>query len=299
MSEILGHLPILKMLDLAIANPSHGYLFHGPDGVGKRLVARHFSSKLLASDFSPLTSHPDFVRLNREEGEKNIKVEAVRDLVNRMHLTSAVGGRKVALIEDAEAMNDQGMNALLKSVEEPDGQAIYLFITEQPDALPATLRSRLVSVAFAPLPIAEIKQWLGTNDQVAEASRGCPGVAKRILADMESWKDRRRKAEALLRSILSDTDGKQVGEIERLAKSLQSAEDPERAWKAFLTECEGLAATVLGHDPARLARFGEALIRARKSAGGAIPPAMALEWAVVETYHDGDVPSFLHPTYLL
>ena len=298
MDPILGHAALLDLLERSLEHPAPGYLFHGPDGVGKRLVARWFAAKLLAMNVEQLAAHPDFISLNRAEGEKNIKVEAVRDLASRMHLTSAVGGRKIALVEDAEAMNEQGMNALLKAVEEPEGQATFIFVTEQPDRLPATLRSRLVLIRFSPIPSVEIKKWSGADDEVVEASRGCPGITKRILEDRESWQKLRRQAEALLRCFAEESDGRQVGEIERLAKGFQSAEDPARAWQAFLSECERLAPSILGNDPARLTRFGEAMIRARYAAGGTVSPALALEWGVVGPYHGGDVPTFLHPTYL-
>jgi hypothetical protein len=297
MDSILGHGALLEVLDRAAARPAPGYLLHGPDGLGKRLVARRFAANLLKIDAAQLAAHPDFALLNRLDGEKSIKVEAVRELVARMQLTAAMGGYKVALIEDAESMNEQGMNALLKAVEEPDGDAIFIFVTEQPDRLPATLRSRLVSMALLPVPSSEIKAWSGADDEVVEASRGCPGITKRILNDLEEWRRRRAQATAFLRVLADENDGRKVGEIERLAKVLQGAEDPARAWQDFLAECERLAPSVLS-DPAALTRFGCALIRARQSAGGPVSPALALEWGVVGQYHRGDVPTFLHPTYL-
>ena len=78
MSQIIGHAAALKMLGLAAAYPAPGYLIHGPDGIGKRLVARWFSSRLLAVDESSLAAHPDFALLSRTEGEQGIPVEAVR-----------------------------------------------------------------------------------------------------------------------------------------------------------------------------------------------------------------------------
>jgi len=298
MDAILGHTALLDLLGRSVERPAPGYLFYGPDGVGKRLVARWFSAKLLGVNAEQLPAHPDFISLNRGEGEKNIKVEAVRDLVARMHLTSGLGGRKIALIEDADAMNEQGMNALLKGVEEPEGQATFIFVTEQPDRLPATLRSRLVSIAFTPVPAADIKKWSGADEEIVEASRGCPGIVNRILADVDGWQRVRRQAESLLNCFVAESDGRQIGEIERVAKGFQSAEDPARAWQAFLTECERQAPAILGPHPERFARFGEAIVRARLAAGGPLSPALALEWGVVGPYHGGDVPTFLHPTYL-
>lgn len=304
MEQILGHAALLEVLERATAHPAPGYAFHGPDGVGKRLVARYFAGLLLKTDPAQLAGHPDFAVLARQDGEKNIKVEAVRDLVGRMQLTAAMGGCKVALIEDAESMNEQGMNALLKAVEEPEGRAVFLFVTEQPERLPATLRSRLALMTLLPVRKEDIKAWLVADgadgalaEELAEACRGCPGLARRMREDLDEYRRRRAQATAFLRVLADEPDGRQVGEIERLAKTLQSADDPARAWQAFLSECERLAPSVLV-EPARLSRFGEALIHARQTAGGAVSPALALEWGVVGQYHTGDVPVFLHPPYL-
>ena len=257
--DILGHEKVLSLLERAAVKPASGYLFYGPSGVGKKLVGMEFAARLLAVNREQLVAHPDFVILRRESGDKNIKIEAVKEMVARMNLTSAIGGRKVALIENAEALREDATNALLKAVEEPNGEAIFIFITEQLDRLPATLRSRLAQVRFNPVPVLEIEKWLAPSalaHEAAVASQGSPGVAKRFI------------------------------------------EDPETAWKDFVAECERQASTVLGGSPEVLARVGRGLIRAKHLAGGPLSPHLALEWAVVEPYHVGDTPSFLHPSYL-
>jgi DNA polymerase III delta prime subunit len=81
--------------------------------------------------------HPDFVRIRREEGAREIVVKQARELLARMQLTSAYGGYKVALIEEADRLNEEAANALLKAVEEPSAHTIYIFLAEQPDRLPA------------------------------------------------------------------------------------------------------------------------------------------------------------------
>lgn len=303
MSQIIGHAAALRMLEQAAARPAPGYLIHGPDGIGKRLVARWFVAKLLSVDESALAAHPDFALLARVEGEQGIPVEEVRELVLRMHLTSAGGGRKVALIEDAESMNEAGMNAFLKATEEPDEHATYVFLSEQPDRLPATLRSRLVSIALGAVPSEEIRIWLGevNSDLVARAlsaARGRPGLAKRLVDDPEGWQRVETQARNLLAVLRDGPDGKALGELERLGKSLSGSADPARSWRELLTACERLLPELAGQDPAAFARIGRGLVLARRFAGGSLSPHLGLEWSVVEPYYDGDIPSFLHPSYL-
>lgn len=303
MSQIIGHAAALRMLEQAAARPAPGYLIHGPDGIGKRLVARWFVAKLLSVDESALAAHPDFALLARVEGEQGIPVEEVRELVLRMHLTSAGGGRKVALIEDAESMNEAGMNAFLKATEEPDEHATYVFLSEQPDRLPATLRSRLVSIALGAVPSEEIRTWLGeVNSDLVEralsAARGRPGLAKRLVDDPEGWQRVETQARNLLAVLRDGPDGKALGELERLGKSLSGSADPARSWRELLTACERLLPELAGQDPAAFARIGRGLVLARRFAGGSLSPHLGLEWSVVEPYYDGDIPSFLHPSYL-
>lgn len=298
MSEIIGHETARRMLEQAAAHPAPGYLFHGPDGIGKRLIARDFASKLLATSEANLGTHPDYVALKREEGEQGIKVDAVRGFVARMHLTSAMGGRKVALIEDAEALNESGVNAFLKGVEEPDAHAVYLFLTDQPDRLPATLRSRLVSIALAPVPSEAIRDWLMSEsiepslvERAVAAARGRPGIARRFLEDPDRW----TRTESDARSLLTNMS---LGELERRAKLLSASPDPATAWRSLISACERLLPEIVGNDPKAFIRIGRGLILARRFSGTSLSPHLGLEWTELEPYYDGDIPSFLHPTYL-
>lgn len=305
MSELIGHGTILRSLERAVARPAPGYLFHGPDGVGKRAVARWFAARLLETEIESLGPHPDFISLQREEGERGIPVESVRELVARMHLTSARGGRKIAVIDDAEALNEAGMNALLKAVEEPDGAATFVFVAEQPDRLPATLRSRLVSIAFGPVASDELRAWLRTQTQdeeiiarVASAARGRPGLAARLLQDWDGWVARQSEARSLLVAMTSGALGRALAEIERLGKRLSASPDPETAWRDLLSDAERLLPEVTKSDPATFVRVGHGLVLARRFVGGPLSPHLGLEWTLLAPYYEGDIPSFLHLSYV-
>jgi DNA polymerase-3 subunit delta' len=105
-------------------------------------------------------SHPDHYVLEPEEADKAIKVDQVRELVSFVVQTAQMGGRKVVLIEPAEAMNVNAANALLKSLEEPSGNTVLLLVSHQSSRLLPTVRSRCVQQA-CPLPSETMSlEWL-------------------------------------------------------------------------------------------------------------------------------------------
>lgn len=297
--NFLGNAPIVRMLESLAGNPGHAYLFHGADGLGKRLAARSFAAKILQIDnIDHLLAHPDVVVLEREEGSRELKIKQTRELVTRMSMTSARGGYKIALINEADRLNEESANALLKSVEEPSGDSIYLFISEQPDRLPATLRSRLASITFSPVPVAEMNGKF--DPEFIKASRGCPGIASRLQADPEAWETRKREAAALIDNLMNTSLGHELAEIERLYKKLHSEEDAELAWRAMLVELMQVAPERIANNPQAFSRIGRGLARAWNMVGSSLSPHLALEWAAVEPYIIGKrpLPALLHPRYL-
>lgn len=144
---------------------AHAYLLHGPAGIGKRLLAERLMAQLLCQRPTPAgacgqckgcmllaaRSHPDHYILEPEEADKAIRVDRVRELVGFVTQTAQLGGRKVVLLEPAEAMNVNAANALLKSLEEPAGDTVLLLISHQPSRLLPTIKSRCVQQA-CPLP---------------------------------------------------------------------------------------------------------------------------------------------------
>jgi len=165
-------------LSAALANgPSHAYLFRGPRGSGKRGAARAFAAEILAGaaedpedtrrrallDPSP---HPDLVWL-APTGYQHL-VEEVRERVIRAAAYRPFeGGKRVFVIEAAEAMRDESQNALLKTLEEPPEFVHLILLSSEPSALLETIRSRCQPVDFAPLPVeaveAELRAYAGAG----------------------------------------------------------------------------------------------------------------------------------------
>lgn len=149
-------------------------LISGAAGLGKEHYAKQVAQLLLCEQPNQqhacqhcascqlyhAGNHPDFYFLGLEENSKIIKVDAIRNLISKLAQTAQRGGYKVVLISPADAMNVAASNALLKTLEEPSTNTTILLVTARPESLPATIRSRCQSIAFA-LPESKVsQQWL-------------------------------------------------------------------------------------------------------------------------------------------
>ena len=179
----------------------HALLIAGPRGVGKRAFAHRLAADLLCEAGKPQAcgqcrsclqfssdSHPNFFWLRPEEDKRDISVDAVRELSERLALTSHYGGAKVALIEPADALNQNGINALLKTIEEPAAGSYLMLLSEQQMMLAATLRSRCQILRFGVPPSEQALTWLRTQKPAADESalRLAHGAPLRALELMET-----------------------------------------------------------------------------------------------------------------
>lgn len=184
----------------------HAMLFHGPQGIGKTLFAERFAQALLCqtllADGQPCGacescgwfvqySHPDYRRIRPEaledepeaEGEeeevqskkasksakpsKDIKIDQVRALADFMNISTHRQGLRLVLLHPAEALNTAAANALLKTLEEPPPQSVFLLVCDSLDRLLPTILSRCRKFAL-PLPAADAAlAWLN-QQQVAD-----------------------------------------------------------------------------------------------------------------------------------
>lgn len=189
---------------------AHALLLAGPAGVGKRIFARRLAASLLCeTPFADgnacgtcrscaqraAASHPNLIWLSREINEKtdkekrDISVEQLRTMMDRLTLATHYGGARVVVIEPADALNSNGVNALLKTVEEPPPGSYLLLISERPMALAPTLRSRCQRLNF-PMPAASVAEpWLRSKapgiDAMA-ALRDSGGAPLAALAAQQS-----------------------------------------------------------------------------------------------------------------
>jgi DNA polymerase-3 subunit delta' len=140
------------------------------------------SCALLRSD-----SHPDYHLVKIEDDAKQIKVDQVRELIDSLTTKSYRGGYKVAVIEGAEALNANGANAFLKTLEEPSANTMLIMIARPTHRLPATIASRCVRMPLRP-PAHELAiAWLeaqGNPGHNWEAALALAGGAPLLAAEL-------------------------------------------------------------------------------------------------------------------
>ncbi len=146
----------------------HAVLLAGPAGIGKRAAATWMAERHLAvRNLPPLPQyplhtvvHPDMRWIAPKEDKQAIGIDQIRELVAEMSLTSYEGGGKVAVIEPAETMTNNAANSLLKTLEEPSGDALLILVADRKGRLPATIFSRCQRIDFAAPAERDALHWL-------------------------------------------------------------------------------------------------------------------------------------------
>ena len=195
---------------------SHAYLFHGPAGTGKRTAARAFAAALLAEGQEEPEDvrrrvlagvHPDLTWVE-PRGAHEILVDDVRTrVVREVALRPFEASKRVFVIAEAERMNDESQNALLKTLEEPSPFAHFVLVSSAPGRLLPTIPSRCRHVRFGPVPAKDVAELLageGVELRLAESTARLAGgdvVRARHLAGKgaEQRADAERAARAVIR----------------------------------------------------------------------------------------------------
>src|SRR5437660_8231865 len=216
--DVIGHRPLVRLLSRSVACDTlpPSLLFAGPSGVGKRLtavataqalncahsaaiVAARADAELLPVDACGVCAacsricrnvHPDVLVV--EPGDTgSIKIEQVRDVIDRAAYRPFEGRRRVVIVDEADALVAPAQNALLKTLEEPPPSSVFFLITSRPDALLPTVQSRCPRLRFRPLDARDVAAALvagGTHTEakaraVAATAEGSVGRALEASAD--------------------------------------------------------------------------------------------------------------------
>ncbi len=126
----------------------HAYLLIGDEGAGFDLAARVAALVVQAGPDGAL-GHQDVHVVEPESKARRILIEQVRELESALRLrASAVGGRKVGILRQADRINTQAANAFLKTLEEPPADSLLLLVSSLPESLPETILSRCIKVVL-------------------------------------------------------------------------------------------------------------------------------------------------------
>ncbi len=169
-SDIIGQEEPKKKIRTALAHETigHAYRFSGDDGIGKRLMALRFAQALScetppsaaqpdscgrcqACQQIEAATYPDFLLIepDREKANPQITIDRVRDVEHHMIYLPLLSARKICVIDDADRLTTSAANALLKTLEDPPEHSLFILVTSQPYRLPATVRSRCLTLRFS------------------------------------------------------------------------------------------------------------------------------------------------------
>jgi DNA polymerase-3 subunit delta' len=240
---------------------SHAYLFYGPSGSGKRAAARELAAALIARDSEDPADarrrvlsgvHPDLAWVE-PRGAHEILVDDVRDhIVRQASLRPFEARVRVFVIVDADRMNDESQNALLKTLEEPASFAHYVLISSAPGRLLETVPSRCRPIRFGAIPAAHVAQQLTAQGIAPQTALACArlagGDADRAARLAGEGAAARAEAEAAARAVLGEHDDAQWVSAAPWRPMLERA--AERGALAEAQVKEALAAR-LEHEPKR------------------------------------------------
>ena len=171
------HAPLIKHLEAARSRRRlpHALLLHGGEGIGKRLFAQWLARAIMCDvqgeQLVPCGScascalanagtHPDFFAVSPEEDKQQISIEQIRDLSERLAMTSYRRGFKVAIVEPAHQLTTGAANSLLKTLEEPARDSLLILITSRLSTVLPTIRSRCQKLAMPPPSQDAALAWL-------------------------------------------------------------------------------------------------------------------------------------------
>jgi len=274
---ILGHDDVAEQFRRALGRGrlASSFLFVGPEGIGKRAFALKLAQALLCEmrpeeALDPCEtcaacaqviagSHPDLETVAKPKDKASIPLELLvgdkehrgrEGLCHHLALKPFRGGRKIAVIDDADHLNPEGANALLKTLEEPPPRSVLILVGTSPARQLPTIRSRCQLIRFRPLPADAVAELLVVRELVDDAEqaqhladRAGGSLARAVeLSAPELWTFRGTLYGHLVRPVLDS-----LGASREVAAFVDEAGKQPAARRARLRQVMGFAADFYRH----------------------------------------------------
>ncbi len=256
---IIGHKKIKGFLQRGVLgnNFAHAYIFCGPAKTGKTLTARTFAQTILCENYKKYLQASSFEadklvvpcglcnsckqfkskvyadlyvverEINEKTGKKKnaLSVAQIRDLLEKISKRAFLNSYKIVLIPEAQLLNQEASNCLLKTLEEPTPRTIIILMTPNKELLLPTILSRCQSLKFLPVTNEEIYQYLlgrGANRslalELASVAEGRPTVAMKFFAEPEKFQSYKQENTEMLQ-IFNSGIVKKFKFVEKLAEN--------------------------------------------------------------------------------
>ena len=229
MSPINGQNHLLHELDSALTGGrlAHAYLLVGPNHIGKMSLAIHFAQRincLKKSDSHPCqecipckkisnAEHPD-VRIetisqsDEEPNRTRIRRLAILEIIHSVQMTPYESSHRIIIFDGAESLSGVAANTLLKTLEEPPENVIFLLLTDRENLVLPTIRSRCRKLQLRQMPKLEISNYLINKhdvepelaEQLGRLSKGCLGWAINAVTDEETLTNRVKHMNAIYKT---------------------------------------------------------------------------------------------------
>ena len=179
-SWLQGHINIFDIEQI-----HHAFIISGSKGIGKSLLIESLSEKLLNNKIS-LENNPDFHNLKILDEKKLIGINQIHELRDKLYESSFLGKNKVAVINEIDKISIDGLNAILKILEEPPKNTYFLLSTNFLNQIPLTIQSRCFDLRISSPDIEQSLEWLSqyqTKDalKALEITNNLPIKAKYFL----------------------------------------------------------------------------------------------------------------------
>lgn len=245
--DILGHEQIIAHLQNAIEEDkvSHAYIFNGPEASGKMMLAEAFAMALQCEGEgkrpclecrscrqSADHNQPDIIYVSHEK-PNTIGVDDIRTQINNDIDIKPYSSRyKVYIVDEAQKMNQQAQNALLKTIEEPPAYAIILLLTTNADSFLQTILSRCITLNLKAVKEDKIKEYLMKHYQIpdyqadicAAFSQGNVGKAIQ-LASSEEFGELKASVLQLMKRLEDIDLYEMTGAVKQIAEYKLSVND--------------------------------------------------------------------------
>jgi len=255
--NIIGHDWAVELLTghLKRGKPRHAYLITGPANVGRRTLALRYMQAINALDANEpgvydsstqdsrrieSMQHPDLSVVERQEGDRDIKIAEVRQLQQKLALTPYMSKFRYALLLNFEEANNNASNALLKTLEEPAEQVVIILTAQSPESLLPTIVSRCEHIRLRPVNVDLLADDLLNGYDIskeeanlyAHISGGRPGLAIKYINDPDMLEQRKEGIDDLVR-LISSNRKERFSFARVLSKDKENFESILNIWQSF------------------------------------------------------------------